>query len=360
MTTPSKGRGMGRGLGALGLSGPVAVTVPGSNEPKENQVATSGAVSAPGNGAALLDGAQNQPLPKTGLMQVSITSIAPNPYQPRKHIDPVILAELAQSIRENGLIQPPVVSYNPDYDPEYNEKVGDSSPEEIGAVRKERKARYLLIAGERRWQASKLAGITSIPVVLKEASPLQMLELALVENIQRADLNPLEEAQAYKQLMQEFKLTQEAVAQKVGKSRAAVANALRLFDLPDEILDAVYKNKVTEGHARALLMVHERRDQYRLLHDIIAKGFSVRQTEEMARRMNAINATAGVYNGEEKPKLSPAERETRELEEQFRDALGLQVNLSRTTKEGKGRLTIQFDDDEQLNAVFNKIVGPEI
>jgi ParB family chromosome partitioning protein len=352
MTTSSKGRGMGRGLGALGLGGPVAAATVA--EVKIDTPASTEEI-APNGTAVAETPAESREARKSGLMQASITSIAPNPYQPRKHIDADILAELAQSIRENGLIQPPVVSYNPDYNPDYKEP---ENGEPSGEPKKEYKARYLLIAGERRWQASKLAGLTTIPVVLKEASPLQMLELALVENIQRADLNPLEEAQAYNQLMQEFKLTQEAVAQKVGKSRAAVANSLRLFDLPSQILDAVYKNLISEGHARALLMVRETADQNRLFKDVIAKGYSVRQTEEMARRINAETATAGLNINQEKPKLSPAERETRQLEEQFREALQTKVALSRSNKGGK--LTIEFFSDEELETIYNKIVGPDI
>ncbi len=356
-TSSSKGRGLARGLGALGLNGPLpassAVAVPQTQAENPASVVEKGSVGVEnGNGTAAAKLGREH---ESGLMQVPISSIAPNPYQPRKHIDPDILAELAQSIHENGLIQPPVVSYNPDYDPDYK----DTDEEETGLLKKERKARYLLIAGERRWQASKLAGITNIPVVLKEASPLQMLELALVENIQRADLNPMEEAQAYRQLIQEFKLTQEAVAQKVGKSRAAVANALRLFDLPNEILDSVYKNLITEGHARALLMVRARNDQYRLLKDIISKGYSVRQTEEMARRLNAEAATVGLFPNQEKARLSPAERETRELEEQFREALETKVALSRNNKDG-GKLVIEFFSREELEKVYNKIVGPDI
>lgn len=352
---------MGRGLGALGLGAPVQAT-PAPEVKKENPAPVQPVVSSPvpaatANGsapAAVENQSSDRQQRKSGLMMVPITSIAPNPYQPRKHIDPDVLAELAQSIRENGLIQPPVVSYNPDYDPDYK----PTDEEETGPVKKEHKARYLLIAGERRWQASKLAGVAEIPVVLKEASPIQMLEMALVENIQRADLNPLEEAQAYKQLMEEFKLTQEAVAQRVGKSRAAVANALRLFDLPKEVLDAVYRNDISEGHARAILMVRGDGNQRRLLHDVIAKHYSVRQTEEAARRMNALAALEGFKLNEERPRLSPAERETRQLEEQFQSALGTKVSLSRSAKGGK--LVIQWFDDDILNEIYNKIVGPEI
>lgn len=366
MSTSSK-RGLSRGLGALGLGGPVPVVAPAPEvqtenpaPPEETRPTSNGeapVVAPNGNGSAPAPSASRNAL-KTGLDRVPITSIAPNPYQPRKHIDPDILAELAQSIRENGLIQPPVVSYNPDYDPDYK----PTDEEETGPVKKERKARFLLIAGERRWQASKLAGLVEIPVFIKEATPLQMLELALVENIQRADLNPLEEADAYRQLMQEFKLTQEAVAQRVGKSRAAVANSLRLFDLPAPILDSVYKGLITEGHARALLMVQDKGDLHRLHHDVIAKQYSVRQTEETARRLNAQRATAGYLDVEEKPVLSPAQRETRELEEHFRLALETKVSLTRSIKGDKqsGKLVIEFFSKEELNEIYSKIVKPEI
>jgi ParB family chromosome partitioning protein len=131
-----------------------------------------------------------------------------------------------------------------------------------------------------------------------------------------------------------------------------------LFDLPQQILDAVYANKITEGHARALLMVHRTEDQYRLLHDIIAKQLSVRQTEEMARRLNALAATEGHLSTEDKPRLSPAERETRELEDQFMHALGSRVSLSRSNKGGK--LVIQFTTDDELETIYTKIVGAEI
>ena len=357
MSTPSpKGRGgMGRGLGALGLGGPVSANTPtiavsAPNGDTEN--ASPVADKATPNGGTLQAPANVR---KTGLLMVPITSIAPNPYQPRKHIDGTILAELAQSIRENGLIQPPVVSANPDYDPNYQ----DTDEEETSAVKKEYRAKYLLIAGERRWQASKLAGFVEIPVVLKEATPLQMLELALVENIQRADLNPLEEAEAYQQLMREFKFTQEAVAQRVGKSRVAIANSLRLFDLPPDILKAVYDNYITEGHARALLTARSDRDKRQLLKDIIAKGYSVRTAEEMARRMNAETVAETFLPDRTPIKVTPAERETRDLEERFRDALQSQVKLSRNQKDA-GKLVIQFNSAEELNAIFDKIVGLDV
>lgn len=353
---------MGRGLGALGLGTPVAPPTAPADEQSQPRVREN----RPANGNGDVDRfvpvkdderAAETTEPKSGLLRVPISSIAPNPYQPRKYIDPEVLADLAQSIKENGLIQPPVVSYNPDYDPNF--KPGDKEQVEEGGLKKERRARYLLIAGERRWQASKLAGLTTIPVVLKEATPLQMLELALVENIQRADLNPLEEAWAYRQLMSDFKMTQESVAQRVGKSRAAVANSLRILDLPENIIEAIQKADITEGHARAILMVRSMQGKNRLLREIVAKNMSVRQAEELARRINAESLTPMRDEDREQFKLSPSERETRDLEEQFLKALGVKVVLSRNTS-GQGKLIVQFDNDEQLNDIFSKIVGAEI
>ena len=175
-----------------------------------------------------------------GMAEVDLDAISPNPMQPRHPTPLDDLKELAESIREHGLIQPLVVVHS-----------GEGA--------------YQLIAGERRWRAAKLAGLTRAPVVIKEASPQQMLELALVENIQRADLNPLEEAEAYRQLAEEFALTQEQIAQKVAKSRVAVANSLRLLRLPDAAKRALADGEITEGHGRALLGVTDERPQLKAL-----------------------------------------------------------------------------------------------
>jgi ParB family chromosome partitioning protein len=285
---------------------------------------------------------------------VPITSIAPNPYQPRKHIDPEILQELADSIKVHGLIQPPVVSYNPNFEESALSETFDETDESA----KLRRARYLLIAGERRWQASKLSGLTQIPVVIKETTPIQMLELALVENIQRADLNPLEEANAYRQLVSEFRLTQEEVAHKVGKSRSAVTNALRLLDLPEEILESINEGSITEGHARAILQVKDKAAQLRLLSEIILKGMSVRQTEETARRVNInLSTREALKEAEEAAKaekqLRLAQMENREIEVQLQSALGFKVDLTRSKKGGK--ITIPFADDQELDSILRKI-----
>lgn len=297
---------------------------------------------------------------RVGLSWVDITAIAPNPYQPRKYIDPQVLNELADSIKELGIIQPPVVSHNPDFDEKVLNQVlqeGDNATDKVDDDGKNRRARYLLIAGERRWQASKLAGLTTIPVVIKETTPLQMLEMALVENIQRADLNPLEEAMAYRQLSAEFKMTQREIAQRVGKSREAVANALRLLDMPKELYKQLNQGNITEGHARALLTVEHQTYQLRLLNEVLTNELSVRKTEELARRYNAIAATKEALDeivAEEKAKRF-ADRETSQLEDQLRLALGTKVELQRSKKGGK--ITIQFFSNEELESVYRKIVG---
>ncbi|HID61537.1 MAG TPA: ParB/RepB/Spo0J family partition protein [Anaerolineae bacterium] len=261
-----------------------------------------------------------------GMSEVAVDLIVPNPMQPRQALDAEALQELADSIREHGLIQPLIVT-----------SVQDPASD----------AQYQIIAGERRWEAAKMAGLTRVPVIVKEATPQEMLELALVENIQRADLNPLEEAAAYRQLMDDFGLTQEQVAEKVGKSRVTVANSVRLLRLPDEVKRALAEAQISEGHARALLALNKRAEQLKVLEAVVKKGLNVRQTEEMVRR---VAAGTQRRRGDEPP--SP---ETEALENEFRNALGTKVRLFRSKKGGK--LVIQFYSEEELDAIYRIIVG---
>jgi ParB family chromosome partitioning protein len=270
-------------------------------------------------------------LPETdvnaGLSEVPVGAIAPNPHQPRAHIDEERLRELAESIREHGLIQPLVVMRASD-----------------GA--------YTLIAGERRWRAAKLIGLDSVPVVVKDVAPQHMLELALVENVQRADLNPLEEAQAYRQLIEEFGLTQEQVSQRVGKSRVAVANTLRLLKLPEPVLQRLADASISEGHARALLMLNDTAHMQRLVSQIVEGALSVRQLEEQVRRLNA-----GSKPQPKKRKATGAlSANTRALEDRMRRALGTKVNLFRTRRGGK--VVIHFYSEDELDAIYRRI-APE-
>jgi len=243
--------------------------------------------------------------------------------QPRTVLDPDALSELAMSIRQHGLIQPLVVS--------------QLGPE-----------RYQLIAGERRLQAARMAGLSVVPVMVKEVTPQKALELALVENIQRADLNPLEAAAAYRQLVEEFDLTQEQVAERVGKSRVSVTNTLRLLRLPAEVRQSLADGTIREGHARALLALPTVEAQTAALTTVAKKALSVRQTEELVRRLMAD------------PPAPKSERfvspETRALEEEFRETLGTKVDLYRNRR-GRGRLVIHFFSEEELQSLYDVIVG---
>lgn len=266
-----------------------------------------------------------------GAVQVPVGSIKPNPWQPRKSMPEESLLELAASIREHGLIQPLIVT-RISADPLLDE------------------AEYQIVAGERRWQAAKLAGLTEIPVIVKDVTPQEMLELALVENIQRADLNPLEEAEAYRQLMDGFGLTQEQVAERVGKSRVAIANAVRLLRLSDAVKSRIISQEISEGHARALLALEHERQQVEALELVVSRGLNVRQTEELVRRM--------LRTQQSKPPAEASDRELtaeeRALEDDFRRALGTKVQLIRSSS-GGGRLVIQFYSEEELQTIYEII-----
>jgi ParB family chromosome partitioning protein len=257
------------------------------------------------------------------VQEVDVDLIAPNPQQPRTVFDPEALSELAESIKEHGVIQPLIVSRPAD-------RTG---------------APYQLIAGERRLLASRQAGLKKVPVIVKEASPQALLELALVENLQRQDLGPLEEAFAFKRLAEEFTLTQESIATRVGRSRSAVTNSLRLLALPSEIQASLARNEITAGHARALLSIEDREEQLRAWRRIVEGGLTVRDAEQLAKE-----AGKGP-----KPVTLPRRRsvELASLEEHLRNSLGTKVDLTKGRKGGK--IVIHFFSDEELNAILDHI-----
>lgn len=274
--------------------------------------------------SALIPGGEEQ-----GLAEVPIGSIGPNPLQPRTALAPEALAELAESIREHGLLQPLIVTR------------AASGPTE-----------YILIAGERRWRAAQLAGLATVPVIIKEASSREMLELALVENLQRTDLNPLEAAGAFRQLIDEFGLTQEQVAARVGKSRAAVANTLRLLALPIAAREALASGQISEGHARALLGLRSQEAMLVALAQVLSKGLTVRETEALVQRLNGERPT---------PRASgqrPIPPEVQALEDRLRQALGTKVSLVRSRK--GGRLVIHFYSDEELDSLYRRLVREDL
>jgi ParB family chromosome partitioning protein len=286
-----------------------------------------GALIPPGAGLSPPEGAPVSDQEAGRVREVPVDAIAPNPHQPRQRLDRDALADLAASIAEHGLLQPLIVSRS------------TGTPEES--------AQYTLIAGERRLRAARLAGLETVPVVVKEATPREMLELALVENIQRADLDPLEEAVAFQQLSELFGLTQQEIADQVGKNRVSVANALRLLRLPDGVKSVLANGQISEGHARALLgLENDLELMQRALKIILQKQLSVRQTEELVRRWRIQPAS---------PKATRTiPPEIRALESEFAQALGTKVSLARSKK--GGRLTIHFYSDEDLQSLYERLV----
>ncbi len=284
-----------------------------------------------------------------GVTEVLVGAITPNPHQPRAAIDQATLEELAASIREHGLIQPLIVmAVQPAEitDAPRGKAQGKSG---AGLAALPSNIQYQLIAGERRWRAAQLAGLSTVPVIVKQVAPQQMLELALVENLQRADLNSLETAAAYKQLMDEFGLTQDQVARRVGKSRVVVANSVRLLRLPAPIKASLAEGKISEGHARALLGLEKDELQLRALTVVTRNALSVRQTEEMVRRWLA--------EPKAKVKQVAASAEMRAIERRFQQALGTRVDLFRSKK--GGRVIIHYYSDEELDTIYQRIVGEE-
>lgn len=286
MPTVAKRRGLGRGLDALIPSG----------------------------------GPQNA----ADIQQLDVSAIEPNPRQPRRNFNEAELAELAESIGEHGVLQPLLVAQ-----PENSQD-------------------YVLIAGERRLQAAKQAGLTTVPAVVRQASEEQLLVWALIENLQREDLNPIEAAEGYRQLADDFDLSHQAIAQRVGKSRSAISNTLRLLQLPKELQQAVQAGQISEGHARALLALDTAKAQKAALKTIVEGELNVRQTEALVRRLSGKRTTAQTS----KSKRSPEEKA---LEEELQQALGTKVSL-RTSKKG-GTVTVHFYSDEELNALVDRLLA---
>jgi len=253
-------------------------------------------------------------------MEIPIDSIAPNPKQPRKDFEASTLNDLASSLRETGMLQPVVVR-----------RMGQG---------------YQLIVGERRWRAAKLAGLSQVPAVIREATDAQTLELALIENLLREDLNPMEEAQAYQRLLTEFGWTQEELAQRVGRDRSTIANCLRLLKLPELVQADLRTGKLTMGHARALLSLVSEDEQLKLRDQILAHSWSVRATEE------------GVVRKRSKATLRAARRRSAEmtaLEDSLRSALATRVRL--VGNERSGRIEVVYSSREELDRLVELIVG---
>ena len=274
-------------------------------------------------------------IPKTGqgagsgVDTVDIDLIVPNPHQPRLHFDADALRELSESIREHGVLQPVIVT---------------QAGSDLGPMT------YQLIAGERRLQAARMAGVERMPVVVREAAGKELLEIALVENLQRQDLNPLEEAFAFRGLNEDFGMTQEQIAARVGRSRTAVANTLRLLSLEEDIRTSLASGQITEGHARALLGIDDARTRLDTWRRIVSDTMTVREAEEIATALRSVN----------KPSARSDRRSTRNvdthvtaLESELRQAIGMPVTI-RKRRTG-GTVSIRFHSEEELLSIITRI-----
>ncbi len=259
--------------------------------------------------------------------EIAIREIRPNRYQPRRVMDEEKLAELVESIREHGVVQPVLVR-----------PTGDG---------------YELVAGERRWRAAQLVGLESIPAVVKDYDDAQSMEIALVENLQREDLNPVEEADAFRRLMEEFNLTQEDVAKRVGRSRPAVANSLRLLSLPEGIREDVSRGTISAGHARAILSLDRDELRDRLAEAIKARHLSVRQAEQLAKELTKLKPP----KGHSATTLEPA---LKEVEENLRRAFGTQVHVRQNRGKVKGRIEVEYYSREDLERILDLVLGRRV
>jgi ParB family chromosome partitioning protein len=265
--------------------------------------------------------------------EVAIERVVPNPQQPRTRFEPEALAELTESVRHHGVIQPLLVSELTGAGP------GGSSL-------------YQLIAGERRLRAAQQAGLDRVPVVVRQSTPIELLELAIVENVQRADLNPLEEALAYQRLAEEFGLTQRAIAERVGRSRASVANTMRLVDLSEELRASLARSEISEGHARALLGITDVDERRRAWRRVVNEALNVRQTERLVK----------LWNEPPPERVAPAkpavDPQIEALADSIRRSLGTKVTLNRSPS-GTGTLTLHFFSDEELDTILDRLGSVE-
>lgn len=261
------------------------------------------------------------------VLEIALDKLEPNPYQPRQHIDDESLEELTLSIEAHGVVQPVVVRRTDDADV------------------------YQIIAGERRWRAARRAGLTTLPCIVQDADDERALEIALVENLQRSDLGPLETAQALRYLIQEFGLTQEQIAEQLGRSRSSVANTLRLLDLPEPIKQALAEGRITAGHARALLALAEEPDRMMAVFERIeAEGLNVRETEALGRAVPEEEPAAEVGESAPPPP-QPTDPHVEEVKQRLRDRLGTKVTVIPRSR-GGGTINITYHDAEDLDRLL--------
>jgi len=257
------------------------------------------------------------------ILALNINAVLPNEYQPRKLFNDTALNDLVASIKEKGIIQPVI-------------------------VRKTSETAYQLIAGERRWRAARIAGLSSIPAIVKDAAPEDALELALIENIQREDLNPLETAEAFQRLLNDFKLTHDDISKKVGKDRATVTNYLRILKLPLEVKKLIADGSLSIGHAKALLQVEQQRVQIEIAGKVMKHGLSVRETEALCKKGSTLNVSPKIKKTKD-PQIAS-------LEEKMMHSLGTKVRLIHKSNKKGGRIEIEYYSLEELDRLLEILI----
>lgn len=258
----------------------------------------------------------------SGEQMIKITKVEPNREQPRRNFEEDALLELADSIKQIGILQPLIVQKKKDY--------------------------YEIIAGERRWRAAKIAGLKEVPVIVKNFTEQEVLEIALIENIQRENLNPIEEAMAYKKLLTEFNLKQDEVAERVSKSRTAVTNSMRLLKLNEKVQQMVVDDMITTGHARALLAIEDQEEQYTLANKIFDEKLSVRETEKLIKSLKNPKK-------EKAKKVIENDFIYKDIEEKMKSVMGTKVHVNQKGN-GKGKIEIEYYSDEELERIFDMMM----
>ncbi|OPX41945.1 putative chromosome-partitioning protein ParB [Ruminiclostridium hungatei] len=253
---------------------------------------------------------------ESGIIELKINELEPNESQPRKHFDDEKLVQLSESIKQHGVIQPIIV--------------------------KKDNSRYTIIAGERRWRAAKLAGLSKVPVLIKDFTNRQVMEVALIENLQREDLNPIEEADAFMHLMNEFNMTQEQIAETIGRSRPAIANALRLLGLVEDVKKYVVSGDLSSGHARTLVIIQDADLQLKTAEYIIANKLSVRETENYVKRL---------FQKKKENKKTEESADFRDVEDRLKNILGTKVKLQ--ANNNKGKITIEYYSNDELDRLLD-------
>lgn len=299
-------RGLGKGLDSI---------IPASTKVEKSKTAVKTARSVK----------EEVVLEEGQVVKINITKIEPNREQPRKNFDEDAILELSDSIKQYGILSPLVVQ--------------------------DRKDHYEIIAGERRWRAAKKAGLKEVPAIIKNYTEQEIVEISLIENIQREDLNPIEEAQAYKRLLTEFNLKQDEVAARVSKSRVAVTNSMRLLKLCDEVQQMVIEGKISTGHARALISIENPEKQYEIAQKIFDEKLSVRETEKLVKNLDKIPKTTKLV-----AKNESLETAYRQLEEKLKSKIGTKVQISSSAKgDGSGKIEIEFYNTDDLEKIADKL-----